>query len=159
MRIFETLGKKSTLNSWKIKKLLMQTGVKVGECMRRRLPILDDRASVFEAAALMKEHNIDSLLVAKGDEKPYGIVTKSDIVFKAIAGDSIRGIDNIKTIASRPLITISPDSDIEEAAKVMSKKNITRLVVSDKKTIFGVIDVKDLIRISPSLYDLIAERV
>ncbi len=138
----------------------MQTGVKVEECMRRRLHLIDENASVFEAAAKMKQETVDFLLVnSKGQQRPFGIVTKSDIVFKSIASNSIQLMSKIKLIASKPLISIPANADIEQAIKVMAKRNVKRLVVKEGTKLIGSIEMKDIMRVSPTLYELVASSV
>jgi len=132
----------------------MDTGIKVGECMQSSLVKIKDSASVFDAARKMKDSNIGSLLVE--DSKVYGIVTADDIVFKAVA---TRKMDSsVKDLLSKPLISVSMDADLAEAARIMGEKDVKRLVVKSGQKIVGIVSQKDIIRISPSLYGVIAKR-
>jgi len=56
-----------------------------------------------------------------------------------------------------PLITITPDKDVDIAARMMRDKNIKRLVVMQNGKIVGLISEFDLIRIEPALHILIKE--
>ncbi|MFH1056366.1 MAG: CBS domain-containing protein [Candidatus Micrarchaeota archaeon] len=133
----------------------MDTGIKVGDCMKTSLVTVDEGASVFEAARLMADKKVGSLLVEKNG-KVYGIVTDSDLVKKCLAFRNVGC--NIAEIASKPLVGISPDADLSEAAKTMGLKKVGRLVVQKAGRTVGIISSTDIIRISPSLYDLIAQK-
>ncbi len=134
----------------------MDTGIKVGDCMRTVLVTIRDSASIVDAAKKMKERGVGSLLVLDSKEKTYGIITESDIVRKALATGKLDS--HIREFASSPLVTVSAGSDIYEAAKLMGAKNVKRLVIVADGKLVGIISAKDVVRVSPSLCDLIAER-
>lgn len=121
--------------------------------MKPRLITISEDASVYEAAKKMKDEQVGSLLVQDHAGQTCGIVTDEDIIRKAVAQ---RRMDcTVSELESKPLITIQTDADIAAAAKLMGKKNIKRLaVLSDEKRVIGVISERDIVRISPSLYDL-----
>lgn len=52
---------------------------------------------------------------------------------------------------STPLITISPDTDVEEAARLMFEKKIKKLVVIDQNCLVGVVSLTDIARAQPSI--------
>ncbi|HLC38099.1 MAG TPA: CBS domain-containing protein [Candidatus Norongarragalinales archaeon] len=133
----------------------MDTGIKVGDCMKSRLVTIDEKASVFEAAKKMADNNVGSLLVEKNG-RIYGIVTDSDLVKKCLALKKTNC--DIAALASKPLVGISADSDLSEAAREMGRRKVRRLVVIKGKSVAGMISSTDIIKISPSLYDLIAEK-
>ena len=125
--------------------------------MKTNLVTINDDADIFEAAGKMKQKSVGSLIVFDSKtKKQYGIVTNDDIVRRAVA---VRKTDlKIRDIASKPLTGISPDADLSEAAKIMGNEDLKRLVVFKGDRIVGIISTRDIIRISPSLYDLIAEK-
>ncbi|VVB67185.1 Inosine-5'-monophosphate dehydrogenase [Candidatus Norongarragalina meridionalis] len=134
----------------------METGVKAGDCMRRSLVTISEDASMYEAARVMTEAKVGGLLVTDSKKKIYAIMTDDDIVRKAVA---TKKMDlKVKDIASKPLVGVSASADINEAAKLMGQKNIKRLAVFDAGKIVGIMSERDIVRISPSLYDLIAEK-
>lgn len=108
------------------------------------------------AAKLMKKHDIGSVLVVDG-KKIEAIVTEGDIVRKAVA---VGKLDvPIRKVASKPLLTIRADRDLVEAAKALARNKIRRLaVVNSAGKVVGMISERDILKISPALYDLIAER-
>ncbi len=133
----------------------MQTGVKVGDCMQQSLAVISGEASLSEAAKRMKARKVGSLLVVDKKKNPFAIITERDIVWKALARG--RMSSRVKAIASKPLVTIAPESDITEAARKMRDRDVKRLVVAREGKVIGIISEKDIVRISPSLFDLISE--
>jgi CBS domain-containing protein len=134
----------------------METGIKVGDCMKTSLITISEDASVYDAAVKMKDKDVSCLLVTDAKGKIYALVTDADLVRNALAPKKL-GV-KIKEIASKPLIGLEPDKDISEAANIMGAKNIKRLVVFKGSNVAGIISARDIVRISPSLYDLIAEK-
>jgi len=134
----------------------MQTGIKVGDCMKTSLVTVSEGASLSDAAALMRDKKVGSLLVKDASNKIYGLVSERDFVVKALAGKKFDA--KVKDLASKPLISVSAEADLSEAARLMGDNDVKRLVVTTDKKIVGILSQKDVIRISPSLYDLIAEK-
>lgn len=134
----------------------MDTGIKVGDCMRTQLVTLSDSATAFDAAEAMLKNNVGSLLVVDAKDKPYALLTDEDLVRKVLAKRKTDA--RVKDVCSKPLIGVTPDADIREAARMMGEKRIKRLVVFKGKEVVGVISARDIVDLSPSLYDLIAER-
>jgi CBS domain-containing protein len=134
----------------------MDTGIKVGDCMKALLITISYDDTVEKAAKLMKKNDLGSVLVADG-RKIEAIVTEGDIVRNAVA---LGRLDiPIRKVATKPLLTIRADRDLVEAAKAMARNNIRRLAVVDSAGIVvGMISERDILKISPALYDLIAER-
>jgi CBS-domain-containing membrane protein len=60
---------------------------------------------------------------------------------------------------SKDLITISPDKVIEDAARLMVKKGIEKLLVFDKGKMIGIITSTDILTIEPALFEILLERM
>ncbi|MBI5035989.1 CBS domain-containing protein [Candidatus Micrarchaeota archaeon] len=124
--------------------------------MKSEIIKISDSANAFEAAETMMKHDVGSLLVLDSKKEPYALLTDEDLVRKVLAK---RKLDStVKQVASKPLIGIGPEADISEAARLMGKKKIKRLIVFENRKVVGIIAARDIVDISPSLYDLIAER-
>ena len=133
----------------------MDTGIKVGDCMKTALVTIGEDASSFDAARKMAEHKVGCLLVEKGG-KITGIVTDSDLIKKCLATERV--YKKISEIASKNLVGVGIDADLSEAARVMGQKKIRRLVIQKSGRVVGIISESDIVGISPSLYDLIAQK-
>jgi len=119
--------------------------VKVVDAMRKDIVTVDEGVSVAEASMNMREKNEGCAIILR-QGTPIGIVTERDVTWK-IAGN---GLDpksvKVSEIMSTPLITIDPDADLVEAAKMMEQHKIRRLAVVRKGTLCGVITAIDIAR-------------
>jgi predicted transcriptional regulator len=117
--------------------------IRVGELISGRLIHIDSEDNVIKAAILMRENNISSLLVKhKGDF--VSIVTEKDIINKVVAEELYPGDVKVSEIMSKDLFTVSKNESIEEAAKLMRKKGVRRLVVLEDERIVGIITETDI---------------
>jgi CBS domain-containing protein len=117
--------------------------IRVGELLSGRLIYIGSEDNVIKAAILMRENNISSLLVKhKGDF--VSIVTEKDIINKVVAEELYPGDVKVGDIMSKDLFTVSKNESIEEAAKLMRKKGVRRLVVLEDKRIVGIITETDI---------------
>ncbi|RLC74375.1 MAG: CBS domain-containing protein, partial [Chloroflexi bacterium] len=105
--------------------------IKVEDIASPNIIYIDANSTVREAADLMKNNNISSLLVKEG-EKFIGIITDKDFVTKLPYVDKSCSSVKVKEIlSSLKLITVEKDAGLEEAAELMRKKKIRHLVVVD----------------------------
>jgi len=132
--------------------------IRVGDCMRKEVVTLKEDSTVMEAANLMKNHSIGSVVILR-DETPVGIVTEGDITYKVVAEGRDPRKTLLKEIMHSKLKVIGPNELIEKVAEKLRDEGIKRLpVVSDKGKLIGIIGETDIVRISPGLYDIIRER-
>ena len=101
--------------------------------------------SVYHALELMVEKNVSALLVMEND-KLAGIFTERDYARKvALKGKSSKETQ-IGDIMTRDLITVSPDSTIDECMLLMTGKYIRHLPVVDNDKLAGIISIGDVVR-------------
>lgn len=105
---------------------------------------IDANQSAWEAAKLMKERNAGHIIVTLNNE-PVGIVTERDILYKIAAEDLPASRVLLKKIMSSPIISISADSPITDAIKLMAKHKIRRLLVTDNGKPVGTLSQRDII--------------
>jgi CBS domain-containing protein len=117
---------------------------KVEEFMTKGVLTIDEEKTVFEAAELMAMKEVGDVVVMQG-EIPRGIVTERDFVRRVVA--KRRPLDTkIIDVMTKPLITISPDASLKEAARKMVKHGIRRLPVVQSHKVVGIIAVSDFAR-------------
>ncbi len=118
--------------------------MRVSDIMNKVVAI-DEAVTLKEAAKIMTERDIGSIIVLKG-EKIKGIITDRDIL-RSINKSS----QKVSAMMSRDVITIDENESIDNAAIIMSENNIRKLpVVSDGKVV-GIITATDIIKNSDSL--------
>ena len=118
--------------------------MKVYEFMTTKIEFVDADGSVYDAIEKMVDRRIRSLLVkSSGKDSDHGVITARDVVFKVLA----KGINpkDIKAseIASRPLVCIDQNTELDEAATIMGESNVARVFVCDGEKIIGVIALLD----------------
>ena len=124
----------------------------VRHIMRKNIISVKNNASVVEAASVMVKNDIGSVVVTK-DGKPVGILTEKDIVKNCCARKLCGGDLKVEEIMSTPLITIEADASLGEAALLMSRNKIRRLLVTEKGKIVGIITEKDVLRGTLSYFE------
>lgn len=129
----------------------------IEEIMDDKPVCVDKGITVSMLAEIMSKKNVEAAIIVEG-ERPIGIVTEKDLLSKVLAKN--RNPESLKAeeIMTTPLITVSPKEDILSAMKKMLKNNIRRLVVVDKGKVVGIVTVSDILRITPSLIELIQEK-
>jgi signal-transduction protein with cAMP-binding, CBS, and nucleotidyltransferase domain len=99
-------------------------------------------ASTQEAAERMRNMGRGCLVVIdKG--KLAGIITERDLVHRVIAERRRPEATKVSEIMSAPVITVGPEALVSDAAKIMEKNRIRRLVVIEGNRVVGVITVTD----------------
>jgi CBS domain-containing protein len=117
---------------------------KVRDFMTRGVLTIDSEKTILEAAELMSQKEVGDVVVLKG-EIPRGIVTERDFVRRVVARKT--PLDTkISDVMTKPLITISPDASLKEAARKMVNSGIRRLPVVKQHKLVGIIVVSDFAR-------------
>jgi CBS domain-containing protein len=130
----------------------------VREAMSSPVVSIGEDRSVVDAAKIMSEQKIGSIIVNDVDGRPVGIVTERDLVFRVIARDTVPRELKVKEVMSSPLKMVDPETSLEEAMRTMDRLNIRRLGVTYKGRLEGVITDKDILRVVPALIEIVRER-
>ncbi len=115
---------------------------RVGDIMRQPIAI-SPRATVTEAARLMREKNIGWLIVSAG-QSPIGIVTERDLLYKVTAAGLFTDSTYVVQVMTSKLVVGTPKMSVEEAVGIMNKHGIRRLPVVDHDKLVGVITSRDV---------------
>jgi len=106
--------------------------------MNKEVRIIEDTASVVEAAQKMVETDEGYLLVLnKG--RLSGIVTENDFVKKVLAQRLDPQKLTVREIMSTPLVTVDPEEDLLKAYDMMKQRKIRRLPVVKDGIIYGIV--------------------
>jgi CBS domain-containing protein len=137
----------------------MVTGIKVKEIMVTRVITAKPDDTVHEAAKKMRDEDVGSVIVID-DKKPVGIATREDVVNKVVAEDLKASEVLVREIMNQPLIVCNEDDDIAEAARTMTKYGYERLpVVNKDNKLIGIISVREILRVAPTLIEIFKERL
>lgn len=117
--------------------------MKVRDIMTQNVISVDEEESVLRASQVMRDANVGSVPVVRGD-KMVGIITDRDIVVRNVADGE--DVDNVtcKNIMTTDLVTCSPDMDVDEVAALMSKHQVRRIPVVENGKVVGMVSLGDL---------------
>ena len=120
--------------------------VRVKAAINRDIITLDKDLSVKSAIKLMVHRNIGSVVITGERSRPIGIVTERDIL-KSIEYRRTKPETKVEEIMSEPLISVEANATLGEAAEMMIKKKIRRLLVTQNDKYIGIITQRDLQRL------------
>jgi CBS domain-containing protein len=115
----------------------------VREAMTQDPRSIGASASVVEAAQLMREQHIGSLPVTE-DERLVGMITDRDITTRVVAESAVPETTSVGDVYSRELISVEPDSDLDEALQLMARHQVRRLPVVENGRLVGVVAQADI---------------
>src|SRR3989344_76183 len=108
----------------------MKSGIKVMDAMTKKPVWVDPKKTVRECTKLMLDKHVGSLLVEEG-----------------------------KQVMTAKIVTITPEKDIYDAIVLMNKENLRRLPVVLNGRIIGLITLRDILTLQPTLFELIMDRI
>ena len=120
--------------------------LRVGDVMVTDIISINGLATVSDAMALMRRHNVNSLVVNRRDENDeIGLVLVSDIARQVIAHNRSPDRVNIYEIMSKPVWTVSPDMLARYAVRLLARFEVSRAVVVDHdRNPIGIVTLRDL---------------
>ncbi|MDD1687720.1 CBS domain-containing protein [Methanoregula sp.] len=135
----------------------VETHVPLREVMKKDPIMIGIDATAAKAAKAMCTGEVGSVIILK-NMKPIGIVTEEDLTCKVVAKDLKPSTVPVIDIMSTPLITVSAEKTVVDAAKMMVKHRVRRLpVVDTNKKVIGIVTVRDLLTVSNELNELLTD--
>ncbi len=119
----------------------------LSEIMIENVITIQADATVKEAVKLMNEYEIGCLIVAKKREV-VGIVTERDILARVVSQSKNPEMTSVSEIMSQPIIFGIPEMYVEDAAKLMFRKNIKKLPILKDGHLVGLVTVSDIARVA-----------
>ncbi len=117
--------------------------MKVRDIMSTDIASLRSDDSIERAARLMKQYNCGSIPVCTQD-KIIGIVTDRDIAVRSVASGDDVSDTKVGDIMTDNVVFASPDLDVDDAAKIMSDRQIRRLPVVENNKLVGIVALGDI---------------
>ncbi len=102
-------------------------------------------ASVREAAELLSRPEVRAVLVVDGDAL-VGLVTADELVERVVAAGRDPLTTSVAEIAEPVEVTVSPDTAVEEAMRLMEEGDVERLPVTEDGRLVGVLSRSALAR-------------
>ena len=121
--------------------------LRVGDVMVTNLHTIDGLATVAEAMAALKQHQVSSLAVNRRyEDDELGLVTVRDIAREVIARNRAPERVNVYEIMSKPVLTVPEEMLARYAVRLLVRFAISRaLVVDHDRNPLGMVTIRDLV--------------
>ena len=118
---------------------------KVSEVMTKRLFTISKDVTVSQALSDMARESLSCLVVAQ-DDRPVGILTERDVARLLVDRGDVWQL-KVEEVMSSPVQTLSQQTPVHEAAKIMQQEKIRRVVVVDEDgKIVGLTTQSDIVK-------------
>ena len=112
--------------------------MKVEDVMTTRVITVTEQHTKQQAAQLLAQHRISGLPVVNAEGVVVGVVTEYDVIGKE--GQTVG------EIMTRGVVSVTPDTDLEEVGHILVNERIKRLPVLDQGRLVGIVSRADLVR-------------
>jgi len=130
--------------------------IMVRDVMTKNVKTVKTDDTVHAAVQKMNKFDIGSVIVTASG-RPVGIITETNIMRRIVGPRMDPATIWAKDIMTGPLITIDPNADLTEAAKIMAKNNINRLPVMEGDKLVGLISSTDIVKANPTQLSILEE--
>ncbi|MCX5409201.1 CBS domain-containing protein [Streptomyces sp. NBC_00335] len=113
---------------------------KVGFLMTDEVVSVLGGTQCADVAALLVEHDIGGVPVVDADERVLGVISRSDLLTQ----DRLTAQD----LMTAPAVTVHAEQTVTEAARLITRRGVTRLpVIDDEDRLVGIVTRRDLLRV------------
>ncbi|MFF1414638.1 CBS domain-containing protein [Streptomyces sp. NPDC058289] len=113
---------------------------KVGFLMTDEVVSVIGRTPSTDVAALLVEHDISGVPVVDSDDRVLGVISRTDLLNQ----DTLTAQD----LMTAPAVTVHAEQTVTEAARLITRRGVTRLpVVDDEDRLVGIVTRRDLLRV------------
>jgi len=120
--------------------------MKVKDAMAKTVSSAKRSDRVIDVAKKMKQEDAGFIPVVENGGTMVGVITDRDIVIRCIAEGHDPRNETAEHVMSRNVTIISPEDDIEQAARTMEREAIRRLPVAENGRLVGVLSHGNLVQ-------------
>ncbi|TMF13320.1 MAG: CBS domain-containing protein [Chloroflexi bacterium] len=120
--------------------------MKVKDAMAKTVSSAKRSDRVIDVAKKMKQEDAGFIPVVENGGTMIGVITDRDIVIRCIAEGHDPRNETAEHVMSRNVTIISPEDDIEQAARTMEREAIRRLPVAENGRLVGVLSHGNLVQ-------------
>ncbi|ADR18775.1 CBS domain-containing protein [Calditerrivibrio nitroreducens] len=131
--------------------------MKVKEIMKTNVITAHEDESIREVTLRLREKKITGVPVLNDNGEVVGVFSETDLLNRLPDilndADKIPLVDvkeltdpPVKTVMSSPAITVTPDTDIKDVAKIFLYKYIHRVPVLEGDKLVGIVSLGDLLK-------------
>ena len=114
----------------------------LGQIMDKDIPIIKSNATIMEAVLTMTEKKYGCVVMVDKNKNIKGILTDGDLR-RAIK--NIKMTDKVISIMKNKPITATSNLLLSSAVVLMNKNSITSLIISDKNSPIGIVNLRQCI--------------
>ncbi len=119
--------------------------VLIKDIMNTEVFTISEQDSIFDATKKMAENGVSCLVITQ-DEIVKGIVTRRDILEKAVLAKKDLDTGKISEIMTSPVITMKQEGTMIAASGIINMKHIKQLpIVDEKEKLVGIITQTDIV--------------
>jgi CBS domain-containing protein len=115
----------------------------VEEVMNKSVLTVDPTSSIGEAAEKMMEAGVGAVVVMEDMVRIVGIVTERDLM-RAVAQRARAAEARVRQWMTESVVTIEPETTVQDAAKMMFEKNFRHLPVVKEGRLLGIASLRRL---------------
>jgi signal-transduction protein with cAMP-binding, CBS, and nucleotidyltransferase domain len=123
----------------------LKTAADILAAKESRLLSIDADVSVLEAARVMIDANVGSMLVTV-DGQITGIITERDYLRRVVLQEKGDRETTVGEIMTSPLIVVTPDTSVDECMSIITERRIRHLPVADEGDVVGLISIGDVVK-------------
>jgi len=143
--------------------------MKVKDAMSHEVVVVTGDTKLNEIARLMLDRHVGSVVVVDEEQRPIGIITESDFLFKEkgvpfsaykiptlfsryLSQEQLESVYSegrqipASEVMTRPVRTITEETDLWKAASMMHQAKIKRLPVTRDGRLVGIVARRDLLK-------------
>lgn len=109
-----------------------------------------------QIAQKMEKYNVGSVVITRNGA-PVGIVTKTDLIWKVVSRNLKPSEIKASSIMSSPIHSVNAETSIEDTLRKMTALKVSRLAVTYKNKLVGVVSVKDILQVTPEILEIVKE--
>jgi CBS domain-containing protein len=118
--------------------------MQVSEIMSKDIGCVDAASPLTVAAEMMRQLNVGALPVKKQDDV-VGLLTDRDIVVRGVAVGADPMSTPVQDVMSPEPVFCEASESVEEAANIMKRKQVRRLLVTgEDRKLIGIVSLGDL---------------
>jgi len=130
----------------------MRIGIKAGDIMTRELVAVKPDTTINNCARAMNKKDV-GLVIVQDDDQLKGILTEKEIIWALTKKHDLSKV-KASDIMLKKVTTIKPSRDIYDALVRMSNSKIRWLPVTVRGKVIGILTIKDILKIEPSLFEI-----
>lgn len=120
--------------------------MKVRDAMAKTVSTARKDEHIVDVAKKMKQEDAGFIPIVENGGKLIGVVTDRDIVTRCIASGHNPESDIVEHCMTQQTVTISPEDEIDRAARTMEQQEIRRLAVTENGRLVGVLSHGNLVQ-------------